>query len=332
MLRRYQSLLSKLYIVHDIIWGTLSLLAAWWIRFNTHLLPDYAHLSFTDYMSILAVALPGFAIGAGFTGLYSATRNSRTIDLMIQVAKSVVFMALIVMSLLYFDKQVHYSRAVLMFFLGATWVTVVMGRMMVRSILSAFRRRGYNRKYILLVGVTSATSRFLDQLHAHGELAYRVVGYLDLDHQFSQWVSESVGAFRETLDTVAATSERFDVELVRERLLQHKIPCLGTLNQLGEMLSEHIVDHVVFTLPHEASSLLSPLIGICESHGVHALLVPDFIDILPSRPKFEEFAGLPIIDTRYTPLGDAVNSFAKRTFDLVFSTILLELTSPVMAL
>lgn len=303
MIRRYQSVLSKLYIAHDLLWATVCLVLAWWLRFHTNLLPHYhGSYTFVRYMSVLAVAFPGFVAGAGMTGLYSATRNNGARNLALQIFKSVVVMALIVMSLLYFEKQVHYSRAVLLFFLAGTWLTVFAGRLVVREALKLMRVRGLNRKFILIVGVTSATNRFLAQIARHGEFGYHPIGYLDMLHS-------SAGA-----------------------VLDGDLPCLGGLDQLDAVLGAHIVDHVILTLPHDATSLLGPLIAVCESHGVHAMLVPDFLDILPNRPKFEDFAGLPIVDTRYAPLDDALNAFFKRTFDIVFSALVLVALSPLYAL
>lgn len=331
MIRRHQSLLSRVYILHDLAWTALSLLLAWWIRFNTNILPLYAHLSFSNYMSILAVALPGFAAGAGVTGLYSATRNSSLRNLSLQIAKSVVLMALLVMSLLYFDKQVHYSRAVLAMFLLFTWVAVLVGRLAIRQVLKGVRAQGLNRKFILLVGVTAATGRFLEQILSHTEYGYHAIGYLDLMNTASGSRIDAA-AWQQAIHHIAAASEPQERStLVREQLETLRVPCLGGLDQLDQVLSQQIVDHVVLTLPHEASALLSPLVMVAESHGVHALLVPDFIDILPSKPRFADFAGLPIVDTRYAPLDDAVNSFAKRAFDIVFSVLVLVLLSPLYA-
>lgn len=332
MIRRHQSLLSRIYILHDLMWTTLSLLLAWWIRFNTNILPLYAHLSFSNYMSILAVALPGFAVGAGITGLYSATRNSSVRNLSLQIAKSVVLMALLVMSLLYFDKQVHYSRAVLAMFLLLTWIAVLSGRLVIRQLLKGVRAQGLNRKFILLVGVTSATERFLEQIASHVEYGYHAIGYLDIEARRQVKEGDADEGIGEAFRHIAAASEPAErIDRIRAQLDRQQVPCLGGLDDLGQVLSEKIVDHVVLTLPQEASSLLSPLIMVAESHGVHALLVPNFIDILPSKPRFEDFAGLPIVDTRYTPLDDAINGLAKRAFDIAFSVLVLVVLCPLYA-
>jgi len=354
LLRRYQSLLAKLYIVHDLALAGLALVLAWWLRFD--LLPDIGahlgvmqsaadplerllarallarnHYSFSRYISILLVALPAFGFGGAATGLYGTTRNNRTRSLAVQILKSTLMMALIGMSLLFFENELAYSREVLGLFSLMTWLFVLVGRMVVRRFLGVLREQGYNRKFVLIVGVTSATARFLEQLDTHGELGYQVVGYLDLEERWSEWVHASTAAFRDTMYSVAATMEKDSAGRVKEVLATRGIPCLGGLDQLDAVLGDQIVDHIILTVPHEASSLLAPLIGVAEAHGVHALLVPDFLDILPSRPKFEDFAGLPIVDTRYTPLDDAINGLLKRTFDIVFSAIVLVILSPLFA-
>ena len=302
MLRRYQSLLSKLYILLDAVAAMLALLTAWVIRFKAPFLPQYHAISFASYMSILPEAVLAFLLSAGILGLYGTTRTSRLKVIAVQQIKSVIVMVLVVVTVLYFNKQLNYSRGVLFLAIILTWLFSLTGRVLVRTMLRIARRKGFNRKYVLVVGMTSITKRFLEQLSRHDEMGYHVIGYLDASI---------------TQAEAAASGEPID------------LPCLGTVKELDAVLSEQIVDHLVFTLPSDESQLILSLMEVAESHGVHALLVPNFVDILPSRPRFDEFAGIPIVDTRYTPLDDAVNVTLKRTFDIVFSTLVLVLLSPL---
>ncbi len=301
-MRRYQSLLSKLYIFLDALATILALLSAWVIRFKSPFLPQYHAISFASYMSVLPEAVLAILFFAGFLGLYGTTRASRMKVIAIQQFKSVVAMALVIVTVLYFNKELNYSRGVLFLAIILTWLFSLIGRFIVRFILKEARRKGFNRKFVLLVGMTNTTIRFLDQLRRHDDMGYHVIGYVSTGNANTE---------------VAATLSNLSV------------PCLGTIEKLDTILSEQIVDHLIFTLPSDESRLIRSLMEIAESHGVHALLVPNFIDILPSRPRFDEFAGIPIVDTRYTPLDDALNIALKRTFDIIFSILVLILFSPL---
>ncbi len=323
MLRNNQAILIRLYILLDTAMTTLALLVAWVIRFKTDLLPQQDHLHFSNYISILAVAVPVFLIGSGMLGLYGTTRISRLLSIAVQILKSDVAMALFVIGILYYEKQLNYSRAVLIMFVLFTWVFVFSGRLTVRSIMGYARSRGFNQKYLLLIGMTNTTQIFLRSLQHQMELGYQVIGYLttEKDDMLSTKNTIEMSNLYE-MDNVAVTEE-----------LEEEIPllqCLGSVKNLDDVLHEHIVDHVVMTMRGTDGQVFRQVMEVAESHGVHALLVPDFIEILPSRPRFDEFAGLPIIDTRYTPLDEVINIVIKRTFDIVFSILILMVGSPIL--
>ncbi len=323
MLRNYQAILSRLYILLDAAMTIFAWLIAWLIRFKTNLLPQQGHLLFSNYISILAVAVPVFLIGSGVLGLYGTTRISRLRRIALQIFKSDVAMALFVIGLLYYEEQLNYSRAVLIMFVLFTWVFVFAGRFVVRSLMEYARSRGFNQKYLLLIGMTNTTQIFLRSLHHQMELGYKVLGYLTADTDNSPDSTNSHG-----------TSDLYDIEDVAVAgdlaVATPPLQCLGSVRDLDKVLHEHIIDHVVMTMRGTDGHVLRHVMAVAESHGVHAMLVPDFIEILPSRPRFDEFAGLPIIDTRYTPLDEAINIVIKRTFDIVFSLLVLIIGSPVL--
>lgn len=319
MLRRYQSLLGKLYATLDGIAVILALLAAWLIRFRTPLLPQHHALPFTVYMSILIYAVPSFIAGAALFGLYGTTRNSSWRVLGSQLAKASLFMVLVIMSVLFFDKQVHYSRAVLIFFVGLSWGMSLFARVVLQRALKSARKRGLNRKYLVFVGATKATNRFLDHIHLHPEFGFSALGYIAITERPASALEKSAASDAPLPESAPRSGPAAQLDY------------LGTVHDLDKILSEHIVDHLVLTVAPDESRWLPQMLRIAESHGVHAIFVPDFLGILPAKPRIEEFAGLPIIDPDYTPLDEAVNVMFKRAFDIVFSACVLVLGSPVLA-
>lgn len=347
VLRNHQSFLSKLYVLQDATLVAVALLAAWQLRFRTDILPQYHALSFYSYISILTTAVPAFIVASAFLGLYGTTRTSNLRKVAVQLMKAAAIMALVVMSMLYFDKEVHYSRFVLGAFVTLSWLFVQSGRYAVRRILRALRAKGFNQKYILLVGVSESALRFVENLKRHDELGYHVIGFFD---QYAAAHSgEADMAFAAVSATGSGIQQRAPISktgsistgfLADDQSTAHRLSLelreyglnrLGDLDDLDHALDEYIVDHVVLALPNDSSKVLQRMLATVESHGAHAMLVPDFVDILPSRPRFDEFAGLPIIDTRYAPLDDIVNASVKRAFDIMFASFVLIVLSPVFA-
>ncbi len=347
MLRRHQSFLSKLYALLDSFMVLVALLLAWFLRFRTNLLPQFQALTFADYMSILLAAVPALVLSSALLGLYGTSRSNSMRTIAWQTVKSAIAMALVVMSVLYFNHQVHYSRAVLFFFVTFTWLLVVGARFTVRLVMRTARRRGFNRKYLLLVGATASSLTFAKRVMAQEDLGYEIVGYVTGDSPAPRtegrtltpepYVPATTGKIssplrEKTLHTLRASA---DEQAAALRIARHigldrlGVPHLGSIASLDSILATRIIDHVVITLANHGDSQLAEVIDIAALHGVHAILVPDFLDILPSRPRFDEFAGLPIVDTHYTPLDDMINAIFKRAFDIVFSCFVLVLGSPL---
>ncbi|KUO95223.1 undecaprenyl-phosphate glucose phosphotransferase [Ferroacidibacillus organovorans] len=320
MLRRHQAWIGRLYMMNDAIAVVIAFLLAWAVRFETTLLPRYGALPLSDYLKILYVALPAFLAVAALTGLYGVTRNRAMRRVAAQLLVSVAMMALTAMSVLYLSKE-PYSRAVIVFFVTLTYLFTIGTRLATRRILQSFRARGFNRKYILIIGATRATERFLAHVRRHPEFGYEILGGV---------IADDGRVDREMAATV--DDGMFEDLAQRAFFERQNITCLGSSAELSAILQRHIVDHIVLTVPYYAMGVLRDAVQIAEYYGVHTLLIPDFVDVLPSRPRFEEFAGLPIVDTRYTPLDEVVNLALKRGFDLVFSLLVLIVLSPFFAL
>ena len=64
----------------------------------------------------------------------------------------------------------------------------------------------------------------------------------------------------------------------------------------------------------------------------HTKFIPDYGNIIPTRPYTEDLLGLPVINIRYVPLSNTFNAMIKRLMDIVGSIICIVIFSPVMLL
>jgi len=69
---------------------------------------------------------------------------------------------------------------------------------------------------------------------------------------------------------------------------------------------------------------------MCEKSGVHTKFIPDYNNVIPTKPYTEDIQGLPVINIRRVPLHDPLNRFMKRGVDIFGATVALILFSPVM--
>lgn len=62
---------------------------------------------------------------------------------------------------------------------------------------------------------------------------------------------------------------------------------------------------------------LETIVVTTEKFGVHTKFVPDYNNIIPTRPYTEDLEGLPVVHVRNVPLSSPVNRILKRAFDIV---------------
>ena len=70
----------------------------------------------------------------------------------------------------------------------------------------------------------------------------------------------------------------------------------------------------------------------CEKSGVHTKFIPDYNNVIPTKPYTEDLQGLPVINIRHVPLNDPLNAAMKRAVDIFGAIVALILFSPIMLL
>lgn len=300
MLRQNQRFLTQLYVLFDAIGMLAAFLTAYWIKFGSGWLSGSAALPFSSYLFWgLMYAIVAVLVGY-YGGLYKPRRRTKVSADVWKLGQVHLLSFVGLLGLLYFAKQIHVSREFLGIFLALNLVFLASYRLGVKMMLFRLRRLGYNRKYLLILGAGSVGRNFYKSLLQYPELGYQVFGFLD-DH----------------LTEHPPTGYPMP-------------PILGGLDRLDEVLRKHVIDEVIIALPLAAHGKFAEIIETCDNAGVKTLIIPDYFDLLPARPYFDNFAGIPLINVRDIPLDELGNRLLKRTFDIAFSIAAIVVTSPIM--
>lgn len=102
--------------------------------------------------------------------------------------------------------------------------------------------------------------------------------------------------------------------------------------KLERILEGNELDEVVIALRAEDYGKLERIVDVCEKAGVHTKMIPDFGNVISTRPYIEDVQGIPVIHVRRVPLNIMRNRAAKRAVDLIVATVAIILFSPVMLL
>jgi Undecaprenyl-phosphate glucose phosphotransferase len=112
--------------------------------------------------------------------------------------------------------------------------------------------------------------------------------------------------------------------------LYRNIEVLGFTENLAYILEGNHPDEIAITLGLNEYYKLERIVAMCEKSGVHTKFIPDYTNIIPTKPYTEDLLGLPVVNIRHVPLSNTFNMMVKRIMDIVGSIICIILFSPLM--
>jgi len=212
------------------------------------------------------------------------------------VARATLVLALVTLSVLFVFKLPDVSRLYLLALFPSQWALTLATRFALRIGFERLRRRGYNVRYILLVGAGPRGQAFAAKLEAHPELGLRIRGFID--------------------------DVRFE--------LPSRWPYLGPLDGIEALLHQEIIDEVAICLPLSQWGRMNAIAHLCEQEGKIVRVPVDMLDRAFAAGRIEELDGTPVYSIVSGP--DRVAALLiKRAVDLVVAGAGLLLLSPILA-
>ena len=299
MIKDNQRYFNRLHVVFDALVIAMSYVTAWFIKFQGPFSETSVRvLSFEQYMSALVFIVPGFLILYYAFNLYTPKRmQGRRLELA-NITKASTLGVLLIMVALYVLRIIDFSRSVIFIFYGINIVAETLLRNVIRYILRDMRRRGFNQKHVLLVGYSRAAEEYVDRIITNPQWGYTVYGILDDD--------------------------------VEAGTVYKGISVIGRISDLIEILERESLDEIAITLGLGEYYRLEEIVALCEKSGVHTKFIPDYNNIIPTKPYTEDILGLPVINIRHVPLTNNFYALVKRIIDILGSLCGMALASPVM--
>lgn len=304
MIKDNQQHFNRLHVLIDAIVVAASYAFAWWLKFASGILEhEVGVLSFEIYMRALIIIVPGYILLYYAFNLYAPKRvQGRRLELSnIVMANSVGLLLLFagLFTVISLDaKYQNFSREMFFYFYVVNIVAEELVRLLIRRILRSIRRKGYNQKHILLVGYSRAAEQYIDRIQQNPQWGYNIRGVLD--------------------DNIARGTAYRGIKVI------------GGIGNLNYILPQNSLDEIAITLGLEEYYKLEKIVAECEKSGVHTKFIPDYGNIIPTKPYTEDLLGLPVINIRYVPLTNTFNALTKRLVDIIGSILCIILFSPVM--
>ncbi len=292
---------SRLHLLLDACTVALSYLIAWLLRFVWPFAATAVRArSFSQYMGYLILVVPLFLLLYHAFGLYTPMRMQGRRLVLSNIIKANTLGVLMVIFVLYMIDEGDISRSMFGMFYVINITLGWLSRMLVFLVIRDMRRKGYNQKQVLLVGYSRAAEEYIDRILTNPQWGIVVRGILD--------------------DRIAAGTTYKGIKV------------LGRIANLTVILPTNRLDEIAITLGLNEYYRLEKIVAMCEKSGVHTKFIPDYNNIIPTRPYTEDILGLPVINIRYVPLSNTFNALVKRTMDLAGAVCAIIISSPVMLL
>ena len=302
MLKQKRQLFEYLFMVADLVVVSAAWVVAYWLRFMTGLVPtDKGIPEFAPYLSMLVFIWLIWAFVFRRMGLYRPMRGvRRTRELWVLVnANALSILLLISLTYLFREKSVQFSRLVFVYFWALATLFTVGQRITLRFLLREARRKGYNLRYMLVVGAGKVAGDLASRVRLHQELGVQLLGCLSKEGD--------------------------------EKRGPGGVPIVGRYADVGKFVGRTDLDQIVVALPLEDHQLLPSIMEQLKDSIVDIKIIPDLYQFASLGGAIEEFEGLPVISLQECPL-DGINLFTKRAVDVVLGSLLLVAFSPLMLL
>jgi len=245
---------------------------------------------------LFAVAYATGWVGAlWLSGLYRPRARWSIRSEALAIGRSTIVMALITGSVLFAFRLPDVSRLFLISLFPSQLVLTLVTRVALRIGFEWLRQRGYNTRYVLVVGAGPRAQAFATKLEAHRELGLKIRGFID-DRDWelpAPWVK------------------------------------LGSLSALESVLHSEVIDEVAICLPYSLRHRMNDIAYVCEEEGKIVRIPVDVLDRAFSVGRVEELDGTPVYSMVSGP--DRVLALVvKRAIDVVVSAIALVLCSPLL--
>lgn len=282
-----QQYLNKISLVRLI--ADLSVVAFTYILCIYLISPDSFLEDINNKILLLIILLPVWFYSGTSNKLFQEHRIKPGFSLEIyKTIKGIIIIGITAVVYSYFSHQ----------FLPPSFVVIYMVCLLIcfsteKYIINRFvlylRKSGYNLRHVVILGHGNSSIQFYQLVNSNPHLGYDILGYFDeVPAQ-----ENIVGAY------------------------------LGTIADMSDFLKINKVNEVVVALPGVTIGEIEDITNIVDRAGLRVRIIPDFHFQFYNRYEFKQFGNIPTVSLRKEPLEETHNKFIKRTFDIVFSFLVL---------
>lgn len=295
MYRRHGQKLGLVFLLCDLSATSVSWLTAYYLRYALwparHGVPDVVLVARELPLMLLLAA-----IAYRLCGLYEIHRLRELPRELGTVGKASGLLFLLAITTAFYRRDLYESRLASALFLAVNALALASARRVLWRVLKSLRHRGLNYGRAVIVGAGRTGRLVAEAICRNGWTGLEAVGYVD--HAVKRPPS---------------------------------LPLLGPVDDLGEIVARHDIDHVFVALPLARYGELPAVYHALEDLLVEVQLVPDLPNLAGMRIRTFEIDDVAFLSLRGNP-HYGWRKAAKRAMDLAVALAALLLALPLMCL
>ena len=278
MLRENNKIFQGMHQGWDLGLTLVSFISAYYVK--RYLLPQpWGGLSTEpNYYALLMLCIIIWYSVFRFSGVYRPYRKRPFSSIALDVLQAVAVCAMILLGILFFVKEQSLSRIFLGLFILIDLGLLIGSKWVFYKTLRHLRKTGFNTRNIVIVGTGPRAGKVIEALKKQPESGLIVIGCLTASSQSSNEPDSG-----------------------------NAPPVLGNLSELEKILTNHVVDELIFVEPLRLIANAGQYIQVAEQRGISVHILPEWglrqMGFTPQVAKlsYENMMGMPILSLMVTP-------------------------------
>lgn len=169
-------------------------------------------------------------------------------------------------------------------------------RHFIKTVLRIFRSKNIHLRKVIIVGDNDNAAReYIKQVNDSSQYGTMILGFV------GDKMTDEIGVDR-----------------------------LGSFKQFAEILVKYKPTDVVFAIDAYDKRHLIKLVNMCDDRCIRVYFLPVIYGFFKSPRQLEQVGSIPIINVHSTPLDNHFNAAIKRLVDIIGSSLMILLASPIM--
>ncbi len=226
-------------------------------------------------------------MGSNVFRFYDEFTGKNYLRQIINLFRNTVIQIFVAILFIFLVKELLFTRYFIAYYAVLLFILLFLKQIILRKTIKYFRRKGKYTRRLMIIGRSEIGIHFLQELKKNSDLTYEFKGFVD----------DEAG--------------------------ENDIDFLGTPVELEKIIHRNNISDAVIALPMEKFGMLGPITRTLDINAVKTFVIPDYFNYLSNKFEFNLFGNLPILTLRSNPLDEAQWRFVKRSFDIIFSALMI---------